>query len=195
MYDPLRHWGFVDSKPKVVGIVSIGGLGVIGIKIAKALGHTVVAISQSDKKKDMALKVGADHYVAMSDPKTQEGVPKCHIILNAVPATHQVADYLCLLAKGGTIVQIGLVTTPHQVSQLPLMFNRQAIAGSLIGGIKSNEEVLELCAKHNILPETETVLTDKIDWVYEKLNSGSNPDGVRYVIDIQKSIAAGFVPK
>jgi uncharacterized zinc-type alcohol dehydrogenase-like protein len=75
------------------------------------------------------------------------------------------------------------------------MFNRKAVAGSLIGGIKSNEEVLALCAKHNILPETETVLTDKIDWVFEQLNKGSNPEGKRYVIDIHGSIKAGFVPK
>lgn len=75
------------------------------------------------------------------------------------------------------------------------MFGRKGISGSLIGGIKSCEECLELCAKHGILPETKTVLTDKIDWVFDQLNNSSNPDGVRYVLDIQASIAAGFVPK
>jgi len=113
------------------------------------------------------LERGADHYVAMNDPATHETAPKCHIILNSVSANHQVSDYLGLLAKGGVIVQIGLVMAPHQVSQLPLMFNRKSISGSLMGGIASCEEMLELCAKHNISPETETVLTDKIDWVYE----------------------------
>jgi uncharacterized zinc-type alcohol dehydrogenase-like protein len=71
------------------------------------------------------------------------------------------------------------------------MFNRQSIAGSCIGGIKSNEEVLELCAKHNIFPDIELVLSDKIDEIYNKLNNESNPDGVRYVLDIQGSINAG----
>jgi len=167
MYDPLRHWGFTEGEPRVVGVVGMGGLGTIGIKIAKALGHTVVAISQSEKKKKIAEDVGANHYVAMNDKATHETAPKCHIILNTVSSSHSVNDYLGLLAKGGTIVQLGLVVEPHQVSQLPLMFNRKSIAGSLIGGIKSNEEVLELCSKHNILPETTTVLTDKIDWVFD----------------------------
>jgi uncharacterized zinc-type alcohol dehydrogenase-like protein len=87
MYDPLRHWGFTgDSKPKVVGVVGMGGLGVIGVKIARALGHTVVAISQTEKKRELSLSKGAHHYVAMNDKATHGVAPKCDIILNTVSA-------------------------------------------------------------------------------------------------------------
>ena len=103
----------------------------------------------------------------MNDASTIESAPKCHIILNTISTDHQVADYLPLVAIGGTIVQIGIISQPQMVSQLPLMFNRKTISGSFNGGMKAQEEVLELCAKHNILPETETVLADKIDWVFE----------------------------
>lgn len=139
----------------------------------------------------MCLDKGADHYVAMNDPATHATAPKCHIILNTVSAKHDANSYMPLLAKSGTLVQLGLVVEPHTVSQFPLMLNRQSISGSLIGGIKANEEILALCAKHNILPEIEIVLSDRIDEIYNKLNNESNPDGVRYVLDIQGSIAAG----
>lgn len=82
------------------------------------------------------------------------------------------------------------------ISQLPLMFARKGVAGSLIGGIKATQEVLDLCGKHNIFPVCETILADKIDWVYEQLNNANaNPEGKRYVLDIQASIKAGMVPK
>ena len=94
MYDPLRFWGFVDSKPKNVGIVGVGGLGTMGIKIARALGHTVVAISTSPNKAEIAKERGAHHFVVSNDSKTFEGVPKCNIILNTVAADHDLNVYL-----------------------------------------------------------------------------------------------------
>ena len=102
-----------------------------------------------------------------------------------------------LLAKSGTIVQLGITLAPHSVSQLPLMFNRQAIAGSLIGGIKATEECLELCAKHNIFPDCQTITASKIDWAWEQLlGEGGNKDAVRFVIDVKASLAdASFIPK
>jgi uncharacterized zinc-type alcohol dehydrogenase-like protein len=116
MYDPLKHWGFVDSKPKVVGVIGVGGLGTMGIKIAKALGHTVVAISTSASKEAIAKERGATHFVVSTDDKTLEGVPKCDIILNTVSANHDLNVYMKLLAKSGTLVQMGLVLTPHPVT-------------------------------------------------------------------------------
>ena len=116
MYDPLRHWGFVDSKPRIVGIVGVGGLGTMGIKIAKALGHTVVAISTSPNKAAIAKERGAHHFVVSTDEKTFEGVPKCDIILNTVSADHDLNVYLKLLAKSGQLVQMGIALKPHPVT-------------------------------------------------------------------------------
>merc|ERR1740130_981850 len=107
MYDPLRHWGFTgDSKPKVVGVVGMGGLGVIGVKIARALGHTVVAISHTASKKQMSLDKGAHHFVTMDDKESQAAAPKCNIILNTVSAKHDANQYLSILAKSGVLVQL-----------------------------------------------------------------------------------------
>lgn len=136
MYDPLRHWGATAGKKMTIGIIGVGGLGTMGIKISKALGHDVYAISTSAHKEGLAKEKGATNFVVSTDPKSmQENARKCDLILNTVSANHDLNVYMPLLAKSGTLVQLGLVTTPHPVNQLPLMFNRQGIAGSLIGGI------------------------------------------------------------
>jgi alcohol dehydrogenase (NADP+) len=117
MYDPLRHWGFLgDCKGKTVGIVGVGGLGTMGIKIAKAQGHTVVAISRGTKKAEMAKVKGASHTVDSTDPASIEASPKCDIILNTVSANHDLNVYLPLLAKNGNLVQIGAAPAPHAIS-------------------------------------------------------------------------------
>jgi len=114
MYEPLRHWG--ATKPgveMVIGVAGIGGLGTMGIKIAKALGHKVVAISQSMKKEKLAMDKGADYYVASTDPESIKNCPvKCNLILNTVSVNHDCNVYLPLLGNGGTLVQLGLCTKP-----------------------------------------------------------------------------------
>jgi uncharacterized zinc-type alcohol dehydrogenase-like protein len=105
MYDPLSHWGFANGVSRTVGIIGIGGLGTMGIKIAKAMGHTVIAISTTAAKKELAESKGATGFVASKDPesiKAQAG--KCNIILNTVAANHDINTYMPLLAKGGVIV-------------------------------------------------------------------------------------------
>merc|ERR1711935_670205 len=112
-----------------IGIVGIGGLGTMGIKIAKALGHTVVAISSSDKKKDIAKERGADEYVNSNDPESMKAnVGKCDLILNTVSATHDVKHYMSLLAKKGTIVQFGLQTKPQLVNMVDCMYTKKRVA-------------------------------------------------------------------
>lgn len=119
MYDPLRYHGATKGIKMTIGIVGVGGLGTMGIKLAKALGHTVVAISTSIGKKEMALSKGADEFVVSSDPESMAaGKGKCNLILNTVSAEHEVAHYLSLLKYNGTIVQLGLVKDPHTVNQL-----------------------------------------------------------------------------
>lgn len=105
LYDPLRHWGALEKKDMVIGIIGVGGLGTMGIKFAKYLGHTVVAISRSKEKEAMALEKGATHYVASSDEESVKNCPvKCDLILNTVGAAHDIKTYIPLLAQDATIV-------------------------------------------------------------------------------------------
>lgn len=127
-------------------------------------------------------------FVVSTNPesmKANEGT--CDIILNTVPYKHEVSDYLGLLAYGGKIVMLGLNTEPHTVSQLPLVLSRKTITGTLIGGIKSTQECIDFCAKHQIYPECKTMLADKLDWIFDELTH-RNKDGLRYVLDIKKSL-------
>jgi len=197
MYDPLRYWGATKGKKMTIGIVGIGGLGTMGIKLSKALGHDVIAVSTSANKEALAKEKGATHFCVSKDPesiKTHAG--KCDIIINTVGANHDINTYMPLLGKSGVIVQLGLVLQPHTIYQVPLMFSRHCIAGTFIGGVKNTEEVLELCAKHKIWPDCEVIEADKIDWAWNQLTGeGGNKDGVRYIIDVKKSLAGAFVPK
>jgi len=150
MYEPLRHWGATKPGAKMtIGIIGIGGLGTMGVKEAKALGHTVYAISTSAHKEKMAKEKGADHFVVSTDEESMKAnAGKCDLIINTVSAKHEVSHYLGLLKTNGTIVQLGLVPEPHTLCQLPLIFSRKSVAGSVIGGIPPTEECLEFCGKN-----------------------------------------------
>jgi len=189
MYSPLKHWGAAGDKKMTVGIVGIGGLGTMGIKLAKAMGNDVLAISTSPRKEAMAKEKGADFFVSSKDPEGMKAhAGKCDLILNTVSANHDINTYIPLLAKGkGVLVQLGGVTSPHGVQQFPLMMGRLSIAGSLIGGIKETQEVLDMCFKHGIYPDCKMVEAKDIDDCWAQLQS-SNADGLRYVIDIKKSL-------
>lgn len=196
MFSPLRHWGAGGDKKKTVGIVGIGGLGTMGIKLAKAMGNEVMAISTSPHKETMAKEKGACLFACSKDPESMKAhAGMCDLILNTVAASHDINTYLPLLAKGGaTIVQLGGVTTPMTLSQLPLMFNRMSVAGSLIGGIRETQECIDFCFKHGIYPDCETVEAKDIDRCWAQLQS--NADGIRYVIDVKKSLEnTEFLPK
>jgi uncharacterized zinc-type alcohol dehydrogenase-like protein len=188
MYDPLRHWGATAGKKMTIGIIGVGGLGTMGIKLSKALGHKVVAISTSANKKELAMSKGAEVFIVSTDPESMKsGTGLCDLILNTVSAEHECSTYTPLLHYGGTIVQLGLVKDPHTVNQISLIRGRKTMTGSHIGGIKATEECLELCAKHGIVPEVEIINADKIDWAWETLAT-SNKDAIRFVIDIKASL-------
>jgi len=153
VYDPLKHFGS-STKKLTVGIIGIGGLGTMGIKLANVMGHRVVAISSSDSKKEMAKERGAEAYVNFNDPESFKAeTGKIDLILNTVPVAHELSTFLPLLANDGTIVQMGIFGEPHKVSQLSLLFGRKQIAGTYIGGIANSEELIELCAKNKIYPD------------------------------------------
>lgn len=196
MYSPLNHWGCKEGG-KTVGIVGIGGLGTMGIKLAKALGNEVIAISTSAKKEQLAKDKGASALCVSTDPESvKQFAGTCDVILNTVSAQHDINTYLPLLAKQGTIVQLGGVVEPHSVSQFGLMMSRASISGSLIGGIKETQEVIDLCHEQNIYPDIQMIEAKEIDWAWDQLmGNGNNADGIRYVIDIKKSLEnKEFVP-
>lgn len=192
LYDPLRHWGFASCSGKTVGIIGIGGLGTMGIKLAKAMGHKVVAISHSAAKEEMAKQKGADIFVcSANEDHIKANINTCDIILNTIPSTHDLNVYLPLVAKnGGNLCQLGLVNEPHKVNQLDLLMPKKMISGSLIGGIAATQECVDFCAKHNIYPDCEIITADKLGEVWKELDVGSNASGKRFVLDIKASLAA-----
>jgi uncharacterized zinc-type alcohol dehydrogenase-like protein len=188
MYDPLKHWGALDRKNMTIGIIGVGGLGTFGIKLAKAMGHTVMAISTSVKKEEMSKNKGADLFCVSTDPESvKANSNKCDLILNTVSASHDLNVYLPLLRRDGVIVQLGICLKPHPIMQIMLMRGRKSVSGSSVGNLKNHQEVIDFCAQHNITSDIEVVQADKIDWVYEQLKT-ANKDGIRYVIDVKKSL-------
>ena len=198
LWDPLRHWGATKEggKKMNIAIIGIGGLGTMGIKLAHKLGHNVYAISRSIGKKEMATQKGATagFVISTDEASMKEHEGRFDLILNTVSAVHQVSTYLPLLKYRGTIVQLGLFNDPHHVNQMHLEAKCKKIAGSCIGGIPATEELLEFCAKHQILPDTQLIEANQLDWAWDQLND-VNVDGVRYIIDIKKSLASDYVPK
>lgn len=188
VFDPLRHWGATSGKKMTVGIAGVGGLGTMAIKLAKAYGHHVVAISTSANKEQMAKEKGADTFVISKDPKSMEAnAGTIDLLLNCVAAVHELSHYLPLLRYNGTMVMLGIMSDDHSINHMDLMGNRKTVASSHIGGNAAIEELFETCAKHGIAPDCQTITADKLDWAYEQLTA--NKDGVRYVIDIKKSLA------
>ena len=119
----------------------------------------------------------------------------CDLIINTVSVHHDPMPYVRMLKKNGTIVQLGLIKETMELKQMPFIGGRYSFAGSVIGGIKETQEVIDLCFKHNIYPDCQMVEAKDIDWVWEKLNT-SNADALRYVIDIKKSLEnKDFIPK
>ena len=190
MFSPLKYWGAIDTDKKLsIGIVGIGGLGTMGIKLAKAAGHRVVAFSTSANKEAIAKEKGADDFVVSTDPASvAKEHNKLDMILNTVSVEHDLNVYLACVKSSGRLVQLGAVGKPHMVSQLSLMFQRKSISGSFVGGIDCTQELLEFCAKHNITPDVQLIEAKEIQWAWDELCSAKNKDGIRYVIDIQKSL-------
>uniref|UniRef100_A0A7S3CU76 Enoyl reductase (ER) domain-containing protein n=1 Tax=Strombidium rassoulzadegani TaxID=1082188 RepID=A0A7S3CU76_9SPIT len=197
MWDPIRNFG--ATKPgvkKCIGIIGVGGLGTMGIKLAKALGHRVVAISRSADKAELSKEKGADAFVVSTNEEQMKSETKqIDLILNTISANHDCGIYLPLLKKDGKIVQLGACISPHPISQLPLMFNRISVAGSIIGGCPSTQEMVNFCADNKVFPDVELIEADKIEWAWDQLTN-LNKDGIRYVIDIEKSAQnPNFLPK
>lgn len=180
-YSPLRHWGAGPGKK--VAVVGLGGLGHLAVKIAHAMGADVTVLSQSLKKKDDGLKLGADHYFATSDPGTfTELAGSFDLIVNTVSAKIDISSYLSLLALDGTLVNVGAPAEPLPVNVFSLIGQRRSFAGSMIGGIRETQEMLDFCAEHHIAPEIEMISANQIDEAWERVLASDVR--YRFVIDI-----------
>ena len=179
-YSPLHHFG-VKAGDKVA-VVGLGGLGHMGVKIAHAMGAHVTVLSSSPGKRDDALKLGADDFLATKDPETfKANAGRFSFILDTVSATHDYNAYLGMLARGGTMVLVGAPdATP--LSAFSLIVGRRRLAGSLIGGIAETQEMLDFCAKHDVASDIELIPIDKINEAYDRMLR--NDVRYRFVIDI-----------
>ncbi|MBA4022518.1 MAG: alcohol dehydrogenase [Gordonia sp.] len=179
-YSPLRHWGAGPGKR--VAIIGLGGLGHVGVKIAHAMGAEVSVISQSLKKMEDGLRLGASNYYATDDPDTFKALRgKFDLILNTVSANFDINKYMSMLAINGTLVELGLPEKPISVRAFSLVANRRSLAGSMIGGIAETQEMLDFCAEHNIGAEIEVIAADQINEAYERVVASDVR--YRFVID------------
>ncbi|MET9493330.1 NAD(P)-dependent alcohol dehydrogenase [Streptomyces sp. NPDC006552] len=179
-YSPLKHWGAGPGKK--VAVVGLGGLGHMGVKIAHALGAEVTVLSQSLRKKDDGLKLGADHYYATSDEQTFKDLAGTFdVILSTVSAQVDFGAYLSLLKTGGALVNVGAPEEPISLNLFSLIGGNKTLAGSMIGGIAETQEMLDFCAAHGLGAEIELIEASQVNEAYERvLNSDVR---YRFVID------------
>lgn len=180
-WSPLRHWQAGPGKK--VGIVGIGGLGHMGIKLAHALGAHVVAFTTSESKRQDALDLGADSVVVSRDAEAMaEHAGTFDFILDTVAASHDLDAFTALLKRDGTLCLVGVPEHPHPSPSVgQLIFGRKSIAGSLIGGIAETQEMLDFCAEHGIVSEIEMIPVQAIDEAYDRMQRSDVK--YRFVID------------
>jgi uncharacterized zinc-type alcohol dehydrogenase-like protein len=181
-WSPLRHWNVgPDSKVAVVGL---GGLGHMALKLAHAMGAEVTLFTRSPGKEDDAKRLGADHVVLSTDPEQMQAASNTFdLIIDTVPYVHDVNPYVPTLATNGTIVMVGyLGPLEPALNSAPLVVNRKAVAGSLIGGIAETQEMLDFCGLHNITSDIEMIDIATINGAYDRMLKSDVK--YRFVIDM-----------
>ncbi len=181
LFSPLRHW---NAGPQTrLAVIGLGGLGHLGVKLGAALGAEVSVLSQSLKKMEDGLRLGASHYYATSDPDTfRKLVGGFDLILNTVSANLKLGPYLNLLDVDGTMVELGMPEHPMEVPAFALALMRRSLSGSNIGGIAETQEVLDFCAEKGVTPEIEVIEADYVNEAYERVLASDVR--YRFVIDI-----------
>ncbi len=181
-YSPMRHWNVQPGQK--VGIVGLGGLGHVAVKIARAMGAHVVLFTTSPGKKEDALKLGANEVIISSDTEQmQRHKNQLDFILDTVAAPHNLDAFLALLKTDGTMTLVGAPAEPHpSPSAFSLIMQRRQLTGSHIGGIRETQEMLDFCAEHGIASEIELIGIDKINVAYERMLK--NDVKYRFVIDM-----------
>ncbi len=180
-YSPLRHWNAGPGKK--VGVVGIGGLGHMGIKLAHAMGAHVVAFTTSAGKVDEARALGADEVVVSRNADEMAAhAGSFDLIVNTVAMPHDLDAFLTLLKRDGTLTLVGAPASPHPSPQVfNLIMKRRTLAGSMIGGIPETQEMLDFCAEHGIVADIELIRADEINTAYERMLKGDVR--YRFVID------------
>ena len=181
-YSPLRQWQVGPGQK--VGVVGLGGLGHMGVKFAHAFGAQVVLFTTSPGKAADALRLGADEVVVSKNPdEMKPHLASFDFILNTVAAPHNLDAYLELLKRDGTMCLVGAPDTPHpSPTVFNLIFKRRRLAGSLIGGIRETQEMLDFCAAHNIVSDIELIPIQRINEAYERMLRSDVK--YRFVIDL-----------
>lgn len=179
-FSPLNHWGAGPGTK--VAVVGLGGLGHMAVQIAHAMGAEVTVLSQSLRKKDDGLRLGADHYYATSDEATFTDLAgSFDLIINTVSASIDISAFLGLLTLGGTMVNVGAPAEPLPVNAMALIAGRRSFAGSLIGGIRETQQMLDFCAEHGIGAQIEVISADRINEAYDRVMASDVR--YRFVID------------
>jgi uncharacterized zinc-type alcohol dehydrogenase-like protein len=179
-YSPLRRWGAGPGKR--VAVVGLGGLGHMAVKLASAMGAEVTVLSQSLKKQEDGLRLGADEYFATSDPDTFTTLAgRFDLVVNTVSAPIDVDAYLSLLAVDGALVNVGAPAEPLSLNVMSLIGGRRSYAGSMIGGIAETQEMLDFCAEHGLGAEVEVIAAQQVNEAYERVLASDVR--YRFVID------------
>jgi uncharacterized zinc-type alcohol dehydrogenase-like protein len=180
-YSPLRHWGVGEGSR--VGVVGLGGLGHMGVKLAAGLGADVTVITTSASKTDAALALGAHHVLLSTDRDAMRAARgRFHFILDTVPVAHDVGPYLRLLRADGAHVLVGAIDAMPTFHSGLLLGGRRSLSGSAIGGIAETQELLDFCAEADILPDCEMIRIQDINAAYERMERSDVK--YRFVIDM-----------
>ena len=181
-YSPLRHWGV--GKYHKLAVVGLGGLGHMAVKIGKALGAQVTVLSTSERKRKDAERLGASDFALTSQPETFTKLQRrFDFILDTVSAPHNYNDYLNLLKTDRTMILVGVPDKPTLLEPFPLILHRRRIAGSVIGGIRETQEMLDFCATHRIESDVEVIPIQQVNEAYERVLRGDVR--FRFVIDLE----------
>lgn len=180
-YSPLRHWKV--GKGHKVGVLGLGGLGHMAVKLAVSFGAEVTMLSTSPSKEADAKRLGAHRFALTKDPEQLKGLSNYFdFIIDTVSAEHDYNMYLSMLHTNGVMICVGAPSTPAQVSAFNLIGNRRSVAGSLIGGIPETQEMLDYCAEHGITSDVEVIAIKDINEAYERMLKGDVR--YRFVIDM-----------
>jgi uncharacterized zinc-type alcohol dehydrogenase-like protein len=180
-YSPLKE--FKVKPGDRVGVVGLGGLGHMGVKIAAAMGAEVTVFSTSPRKEPDAKRLGAREFVVSTAPNAMKGIAnRFNVILDTVSGSHDLNGYLNALRRDGTLVVVGVSVEPAPIAIFPLIMGRRRMAGSIIGGIRETQEMLDFCGKHNIPADIEIIPIKDVEKAYERTIKGDVR--YRFVIDM-----------